>query len=219
MPRCVKCGREVEEAGQRYCRTCSLNHEAIRRGEGGIHWESDIPLVANSLLWQEILVALGVTVLIIALIVILVSKTSEWLLITAFFAILYIAFILIALLVLVAISRSLEGGFSARFYANNAGVGFDAGRQVKILRSGTHVLWLLSGLIDAAGPNLKSLTHEENFIAWRDIAAVRVYHRPKVLLIRSKERLNPLSLYCTPENFEKILEMFQKRVPLANIST
>ncbi len=213
MPRCLKCGREIDTAGHRYCGTCSLSHEAIRRGEGGIHWESVIPLVANSILWREIVFALGIPLLIIAAIVVIVSNASDRLLVVAFFSVLFGIFLLIALAVMIAISRSLEGGLSARFYANNAGVGFEAGRATKTLSRGAHVLSLISGLIDTAGPNFRSLTQEENFIAWCDISGVRIYHRPRIVLIRSMEMRSPLALYCTTENFERILEMIRKKVP------
>ncbi|OPY39172.1 MAG: hypothetical protein A4E35_00406 [Methanoregula sp. PtaU1.Bin051] len=217
MPRCPKCGKEIETAGHRYCRTCSLSHEAIRRGEGGIHWENSVPLLANSLLWREIIIALAIPVLVIAAIVLVVSGSPDRLLIIAFFVALFLVFLLIALTVMISISRSLEGGLSARFYANNAGAGFEAGRKAEPLRSGAHVLWLISGLIDAAGPNLKSLTQEENFIAWLDVSNVWIYRRQRVILIRSKERVKPLALYCTPENFKPVEEMIRKKVPLTSI--
>ncbi len=73
MAKCPKCGKEIEHEGHTHCTTCNLKHDTIRRGEGGVHWEHRIPLVANSVLWRDLVFALGIPVLIIGAIVVIVS--------------------------------------------------------------------------------------------------------------------------------------------------
>lgn len=74
MVKCPKCGKEIEKGGHRHCSACSLKHDVIRHGDGGLYWETKIPLVANSVLWRDLVFALGIPVLIITVIVVLFSN-------------------------------------------------------------------------------------------------------------------------------------------------
>jgi preprotein translocase subunit SecG len=217
VAKCPKCGKEIEKEGHRHCSACSLKHDVIRHGEGGLYWETPIPLVANSVLWRDLVFALGIPVLIIAVIVVLFSNAQDRMEVVFLFGVLFGIFLLIALVVMVTLSRSLGGGLDAKFYVNNAGVGYEAGHPAKKLNRGTLILSLMSGSINAAGTTLIAISQEENFISWQDVHSVKIYTHPKVIHIRSKELINPIALYCTPENFGKVTEMISNKIPLAAI--
>ena len=147
MTKCPKCGKEIEKEGHRCCTACTLKHDAIRRGDGGLRWEYTIPLVKNMVLWRDLVLALGLPVLVIAVIVVLFSNAVDRLRVLMLFGVLFLIFLLIAFIVMVAISRSLGGGLAAKFYVNNAGVGYEAGSPAKKISHGTLILSLMSGLI------------------------------------------------------------------------
>jgi len=217
VAKCPKCGKEIENEGHRHCTTCSLKHDAIRRGEGGVHWEHRIPLVANSVLWRDLAFALGIPVLIIGAIVVIFSNAQNRLEVFMLFGVLFLIFLLIAFVVIAALSRSLGGGLLARFYINHAGIGYEAGPMAKKVNRGTLILSLMSGSVNAAGTTLMAISQEENFITWQDVHSVKIYVHPRVVHIRSKELINPIALYCTVENFGKVTEMIGKKVPLTAI--
>ncbi len=217
MAKCPKCGKEIENAGHQHCTTCNLKHDTIRRGEGGVHWEHRIPLVANSVLWRDLVFSLGIPVLIIAAIVVIFSNAQNRFEVIILFCVLFLIFLLIALVIMVALSWSLDGGLLATFYVNNSGIGYEAGHPAKKLNRGTCILSLMSGSVHAAGTTLIAISQEENFVSWQDVQSVRLYTHPRVIHIRSKELINPIDLYCTPENFGRVTEMISKNVPLAAI--
>jgi len=211
--KCPKCGKEIEKEGHRYCMACTLKHDAIRHGEGGLHWEYRIPLIANSVLWRDIIFALGVPVLIIAVIVIIISNANDRLWVLVLFGVLFLIFLIVALVVMVALSRSLGGGLFATFSVNNAGISYEAGHLAKKLTRGTRILSLMSGSINAGGTTLIALSQEENFISWQDVQSVKIYSRQQVVHVRSKEPKNPIALYCTSDNFVKATEMISNKIP------
>lgn len=217
MATCLKCGNEIEKEGQRHCTTCCQKHDAIRRGEGGVHWEYRVPLVANSILWRDLTLALGIPVFIIGAIVVIISNAHNRLEVLFLFCVLFLIFLLIALAVMVALSRSLGGGLPAMFYVNHAGVGYEAGHQAKKVSRGALILSLMSGSVSAAGNTLTAIAQEENFIPWQDVHSVRIYAHQRVVHIRSKELSNPIALYCSPENFGRVIELIGKNVPLTAV--
>lgn len=219
MTKCPKCGKEIEKESHRCCTACTQKHDAIRRGEGGIHWEYTIPLVKNTVLWRDMVLSLGLPVLVIAVIVVLFSNASDRLGVLILFGVLFLIFVFIAFIVMLAVSRSLGGGLAARFYVNNSGVGYEAGSPAKKIGRGTIALSLLSGSINAAGTSLIAISQEENFISWQDVRSVKIHTRPQVIFIRSKELISPIALYCTPENFGSVTDMIAKKVPLSVIKT
>ncbi|WAC05238.1 MAG: hypothetical protein OS112_01020 [Methanoregula sp.] len=219
MTKCPKCGKEIEKEGHPHCTACTLKHDAIRRGEGGIHWEYTIPLVKNTVLWRDLVFALGLPVLVIAVIVVLFSNAGDRLGVLMLFGGLFVIFLFIAFIVMVAVSRSLGGGLAARFYVNNAGVGYEAGSPAKKISRGTLVLSLMSGSINAAGTSLVAVSQEENFIPWQDVRSVKIYARQRVIYIRSKELISPIALYCPQENFSRVTDMIAKKVSLPFIKT
>jgi hypothetical protein len=219
MTKCPKCGKEIEKEGHRCCTACTLKHDAIRRGEGGLHWEFTIPLVKNPLLWRDLVLALGLPVLVIAVIVVLFSNAGDRLGVLVLFGVLFLIFLLIAFIVMVAVSYSLGGGLAARFYVNNAGVGYEAGGPAKKISRGTLVLSLMSGSIKAAGTSLIAISQEENFISWQDVRSIKIYPRQRVIHISSKELINPIALYCTAENFGRATDIIAKKMSLSSIKT
>jgi len=219
MTKCPICGREIEKEGSRCCTACAIKHDAIRRGEGGIHWDYTIPLVKNTVLWRDLVLALGLPLIVIAIIVVLFSNASDRIGVLMLFGVLFLTFLSIAFIVMVAVSRSLGGGLAARFYVNNAGIGYEAGGPAKKISHGTLALSLMSGSIYAAGISLIAISQEESFISWQDVRSVKIYDHQRVILIRSKELGSPIALYCTPENFGRITDMIAKKVPLSVIKT
>ena len=219
MTKCPKCGKEIEKEGHRCCTACTLKHDAIRRGDGGLRWEYTIPLVKNMVLWRDLVLALGLPVLVIAVIVVLFSNAVDRLRVLMLFGVLFLIFLLIAFIVMVAISRSLGGGLAAKFYVNNAGVGYEAGSPAKKISHGTLILSLMSGLITAAGTSLIAISQEENFISWQDVRSVKIYSRQRIIHISSKELLNPIAVYCTEENFGRASDIIAKKVSLSSIKT
>jgi hypothetical protein len=217
VAKCPKCGKEIEDEGHRHCTSCNLKHETIRRGEGGVHWELRIPLVANSVLWRDLIFALGIPVLIIGIIVVIFSNAQNRLEVIILFCVLYLIFLMIALAVMVALSHSLGGGLKATFYVNHAGIGYEAGPLAKKVNRGALILSLMSGSVKSAGITLNAISQEENFISWEDVQSVKIYTRQKVVHIRSKELINPIALYCTPDTFGRVTDMISKKVPLTAI--
>lgn len=112
---------------------------------------------------------------------------------------------------MVVVSHSLGGGLAARFYVNNAGVGYEAGGPAKKISRRTLVLSLMSGSIKAAGKSLIAISQEENFISWQDVRSVKIYSRQRVIHISSKELIYPIALYCTAEILARSLTSSLKK--------
>ena len=87
--------------------------------------ERRIPLVANSVLWRDLVFAPGIPLLINGAIVVMVSDAQTRLDLIILFSTLHMIFFLIALAVMVALSWSLGGGLFATFYVNDAGIDYE----------------------------------------------------------------------------------------------
>lgn len=92
MTKCPKCGKEIGKEGHRCCTACTLKHDAIRRGDGGLRWEYTIPLVKNPVLWRDLVLALGLPVLVIAVIVVFFSNAGDRLGVLILFGVLFLIF-------------------------------------------------------------------------------------------------------------------------------
>jgi hypothetical protein len=108
---------------------------------------------------------------------------------------------------------AMKGGIDAEFLINEKGVGYKAGKSSKTLTRlgllGSVLLWSPV----AAGASLINISRESEFIRWKDIRSITTYKGQHSILIRKKELVLPMGVFCTPENFPTVMDIIEKYAP------
>jgi len=68
------------------------------------------------------------------------------------------------------------------------------------------------------GGSLISISRESQFIRWKDIRSITPYESQHSILIRTRELVYPMGVFCTPENFSTALDLIRKYAPNVRIS-
>lgn len=117
------------------------------------------------------------------------------------------------LIILFVLQIVTSGGLETEFFISDEGVAHKAGGTIRTLdrvsAGGSAVLGSISGI--EAG--LLAMSQENNVLAWEDVRYVSVYRSVRSIVFRSKYLISPVVLYCTDENFPRILALVKKYAP------
>jgi hypothetical protein len=216
MTTCTACGKLVPE-GNAFCTSCGAvlpaEDPAGKKADGGstggeaggfLTWERKIPLITNPyLVLQGIAIPLGIGV-VLGLIFWLITGAQDMVLmfvvIGGFLALVFLA-------VMLALQIVTGGGLLTTFFISSEGVAYRAGSMTSTLNRAVTAGSALAGSIGGTGAGVLAMSQECNMLGWNDIRYISVYPSVRSLVFRSPMLISPVVLYCTEENFPRVLAM------------
>jgi hypothetical protein len=219
---CEACGNVVPE-GNAFCTSCGAMlpvpapaqkpAAGIALGETAediLSWERKIPLITNPyLVIQCIAIPSGIGV-VLGLVFWLVTGAQEMLLM---FVVLGGFLALVFLLVMLVLQVVTGGGLLTTFFISSEGVAHKAGSMTRTLDRAATAGSVLLGSMGGSGAGLLAMSQECNMLEWKDIRYVSVYPSVRSLVFRTPQLIGPVVLYCTEENFSRVLAMARKFAP------
>jgi len=223
MTTCEACGNVVPE-GNAFCTSCGAVLPAPAPAEktaagvapGGtagdlLSWERKIPLITNPyLVIQCIAVPSGIGV-VLGLIFWLITSAQDMLLM---FVVLGGFLALVFLLVMLVLQIVTGGGLLTPFFISSEGVAYQAGSTTSSLNRAATAGSVLLGSMGGAGAGLLAMSQECTMLEWKDIRYISVYLSVRSLVFRSPLLISPVVLYCTEENFSRVVAMARKHAPV-----
>lgn len=222
MTNCEVCGNLVPEANA-FCTSCgaklpvpdSAEIPAACAAPGGadadlLTWERKIPLITNPfLVLQCIAIPLGIGVF-LGLVFWLITGAREMLLM---FVVLGGFLALVFLLVMLILQIVTGGGLLTTFYISSEGVAHKAGSLTGTLNRAATAGSVLMGSAGGTGAGLLARSQECNVLEWNNVRYITVYPSVRSLVFRSPLLMSPVVLYCTEENFTRVIAMAGKYAP------
>ena len=175
-----------------------------------LSWERKIPLITNPfLVLQCITIPLGIGVF-LGLVFWLITDAREMLLV---FVVLGGFLALVFLFVMLILQIVTGGGLLTTFYISSEGVAHKAGSLTGTLNRAATAGSVLMGSVGGTGAGLLAQSQECNVLEWNNVRYVTVYRSVRSLVFRSPLLMSPVVLYCTEENFSRVIAMAGKYAP------
>ena len=175
-----------------------------------LSWERKIPLITNPfLVLQCIAIPLGIGIF-LGLVFWLITGAQEMMLM---FVILGGFLMLVFLLVMLVLQIVTGGGLLTTFFISSEGVAHKAGSLTGSLNRAATAGSVLMGSLGGTGAGLLAMSQECNVLTWKEIRYISVYPSVRSLVFRSPLLISPVVLYCTEENFPRVLATARKHAP------
>jgi hypothetical protein len=222
MKTCEACGNVVPE-GNAFCTSCGAvlpapaptQKPAAGIAPGGtagdlLSWERKIPLITNPyLVIQSIAIPSGIG-FVLGLVFWLITGAQEMLLM---FVVLGGFLALVFLLVMLVLQIVTGGGLLTTFFISSEGVAHKAGNMTSSLDRAATAGSVLLGSMGGTGAGLLAMSQECNVLEWKEIRYISVYPSVRSLVFRTPLLISPVVLYCTEENFSRVLAVVRKHAP------
>lgn len=213
MVKCKTCGAELGDT-QKFCNQCG---QPQLGDTPEITWTGRAAFAKNPLVYRGYLI-LFVLAAIFGVLISIVTGTIMML-----YLLIIIAIVLILLFILASIIMDWVsvGGIEIQGFVNKEGVAHRAGSGTRMVNRGSLLFGILSMLggarsgLTAFGGSLLATSQEENSIPWKDVTSVKVYPKNRVIVLRDVTYVNGVVLYCTKENFDRVLDIIQQNIPKA----
>jgi len=170
-----------------------------------LSWETRIRVLTNPTVWFSLLLAFGIPSVLLGIFVAVISKRPEYALMVPLVAM----SVLFGLFILVGLVIDLFGGFKVVFYLTSHGVRSVAGKGAKAASTAAVLAGIFSGNPGAVGTGLLAESEQNVFIPWKDISKLKVKTWRRFIMIKREWGYKPIGLYCTPENFPQVMEIFR----------
>jgi len=120
---------------------------------------------------------------------------------------------LVFLFVMLILQIVTGGGLLTTFYISSEGVAHKAGSLTGTLNRAATAGSVLMGSVGGTGAGLLAQSQECNVLEWNNVRYVTVYRSVRSLVFRSPLLMSPVVLYCTEENFTRVIAMAGKYAP------
>lgn len=211
MPFCRSCGAELT-GEEKFCNQCGESQS----GEvPEISWTGKVSMVHNPQVYRVYFHILVISGIIGFLLSAYMGNFTIFLLLT----IISIAIIILFILASILMEWVTGGGPAIQGFVNEEGVAHQAGEGTGTMNRGSLIAGLLAVLGGAGsgwtllGGGILSSSQENNAISWNQVNSVHVYPRQRIVFLRDATYINGVVLYCTEENFERVLAVIQKKIP------
>jgi hypothetical protein len=220
MVSCETCGNVVKD-GTAFCTSCGALITSVTTGRpvdaataaGSpefLSWDRKIPLITNPwLILQCIAIPLGIAI-VFGTLFSLITESWEMLVL---FLVLGGGLAGLMLIILLVLQIVTGGGLLTTFFISDEGVAYRAGSVTRtidrVAGGGSAVLGSLSG----TGTGMLAISQEENMLSWQDVRYISLYPGVRSLVLRSKYLISPVVLYCTEENWSRVLSMVHRYAP------
>lgn len=166
------------------------------------HWNARIRMLFNPILWRSFLLVFGIPSVLLAagLSVAFGSIKNALLMALGLFTFFFVIWIVVAIVI------DLIGGFQAKYLITTKGVYFESGKAEKATADAAIVVGALTGSAGTAGAGLLARSEQSSFIDWKRVKKVTIRPSRRYIAVRGSFGSKPIGLYCTEENFPKVLE-------------
>jgi hypothetical protein len=171
-----------------------------------LEWPARIFVLRNRSLWFGFLVGFAVPSILMGLIFALLGTVEDGLLLGSG---LLLLFLLISIIIGAVID--LCGGFRAVFRLTEEGVESLAGKATKHTAQLAGLSGLVAGSVGAIGAGLAAREETHVSIPWQEIRSLTVRESDHYIQVRGTRGSKPIGLYCTPQNYHKVLRVLQDR--------
>ncbi len=121
--------------------------------------------------------------------------------------------IIIGFSILAVFSMLLLGNrYGAEFTVDTKGISYKSGLREKRINRIVLLLMLLAKP-RSSGAAFLATSSESDFYEWKNISKIIPYSGPKVIEVKNSWR-TVVRLYCTEENFEKVLDLCRKQLKI-----
>jgi hypothetical protein len=181
--------------------------------KGSIQWDYAIPFFS----WYvfRIFFFLFFSPIVVFLLVILLTGGFSTVTIESLNPGLTYAFYLLSIFVLLTIFITwllFKNGFLYTYIVNDKGFYQISDKRQKKVNRATIVLGLLGKSTSTTGAGLLAYSGEERFISWKDAKVIKINTKKRYIYIsRGRIAIGPIGMFCTPENFDKIISLIHER--------
>ncbi|OPX64654.1 MULTISPECIES: zinc ribbon domain-containing protein [unclassified Methanoregula] len=220
---CEACGMAVPDTST-FCTSCgamlpapagSDHAGAAEPGSGDrefLIWERKIPLITNPYLVAQ---CIGIPLLlgiILGSVFRLITGADDMLLMFVVVG----AFMALVFLFVTAILHIVTGGgLLTTFCIGPDGVSHRAGRMTAGIDRAATAGAALMGSMGGTGAGLIAISQEYNTLEWNDVRFISVYPSLRSIVFRSPWLISPVVLYCTEENYPRVLAFVRQYAPAA----
>jgi hypothetical protein len=182
--------------------------------ENLFHWNARIRMLFNPILWRSFLLVFGIPTVLLAagLNVAFCSVENALLMALGLFTFFFVIWTITAIVV------DLIGGFQAKYLITTKGIYFESGKAEKATADAAVVVGVLTGSTGAARAGLLARSEQSSFIDWMRVKKVTIRLSRRYIALRGAFGSKPIGLYCTEENFPKVLETVRAKCQGASLS-
>ena len=187
-----------------------------------LNWWIKIPIIKNAIYLRELGILFGDTVLVFAAIIFIIFAVSPPYGVdyvsAAAQVVLIVAGIILGLLLISLLILNLVcwGGLDTGFHVGKDGVAYKI-QDTRYKRMNRFILLisLLSignsnAALTTTGAALIAISKESGFIKWSEVRGITVHGKEKVIYFRRKRLINPIPVFCLPENFDTAVALVRK---------
>lgn len=173
-----------------------------------LQWSYNIKMLFSARMWKTFLFIFGIPLLLLGTFLMFVAKVSDGLIAIfggfAFFTVLW---------TITGVIVYLFGGFKAIYTVTNKGVYFASGKGTRNTVKAVTLIGVLAGKPGMVASGMLAGSEQDIFIAWSDIAKVKISEKGRFIEIRSRRAIKPIGLYCTAETFSPMRDLIRSKAP------
>lgn len=175
-----------------------------------VAWTTSIRLLTNAEVWRPVLLAFGISAAALGVLMTVISRSPQGMLVAlAIFAFLMVLYVMIAVVI------DLFGGLAATFALTSLGVRSRAGSGARSASALAFWTGVLAGKPGLAGAGMLAETEQDVAIPYADVTSLRIEPTRRYVHVRGGLVSKPLGLYCTPENYDRVVAILNERCPSA----
>lgn len=179
-----------------------------------ISWEKEFTLVTNRFVLKDLFKVILITTALFQLLIVLMIFFSDGGFMSFMTSVYMDMSIIIGFSLLAVFSMLLLGNrYAAKFTVDIKGITYVSGLREKRINRAVLILTLLIKP-KSSGAAFLATSNESDFYEWKNISRLIPYSGPKVIEIKNSWR-TVVRLYCTEENFEKVLKLCRKQLKIA----
>ena len=174
-----------------------------------VRWEISVSIFKNTVILNQLGLAIGIPFGLVALIIVIISKGSR----DTLYALGLIAALLILTWLLIMVVY--RGKYEAEFVLDNKGVlcrtQAKQSKRNRVINTLTVMLGLLTGRPAVAGAGLLAQSRQEVFIRWSRITKVKYKPQGRTIMMRCGWT-EQIALFCTQDNYALVERFVLQRI-------
>ena len=190
-----------------------MNEESSMEESGKeIVWEKQIPLFSNTVVTKQLAMVIVIPAFLVMIFLIVLDPVmiAEAFLV---FVLLLGIFAVLSVIAMGMIQAATRGGLSAEFRLDDKGMYYDAGENSRSLNRITMMGGVMAGSPALLGGSMINISRESESMAWKDVRKITAYDSQLTVVAYRKSLVSPIGLFCTDENYERVLDFTTSRLP------
>ncbi len=177
-------------------------------------WENQVKVLNNPLAWSGFVWAFAIACSFFGILFGFITKNAlTGLLVTG---VSFAGFM--ALVFIIAGVIDLAGGLRTRFAITSNGIRSSSGKGSRAAADAAFWMGVATGNPTGVAAGMQAKREQNIWMSHSDVATVSIRSNRKIILVRGGFLQKPIGLYCTLENFEKVVEILRKNCSKAKFS-